>query len=285
MSFASPLRYPGGKSSMAGVLHDIRLLNDLVDLELAEPFAGGAGASLSLLFGSEAPLIHINDLDPAINAFWQSAVNESEAFLDLLDDATLSIEDWKQWRAVYLNKDASRLERGFATFYLNRCNRSGIIKNGGPIGGVGQTGHWSLDARFNKETLSMRLRKLAKYREKISITGQDGIEFIESIEDRGVMFFVDPPYFNKGPALYLNSLNKEYHDLLANKLSEIRDRPWILTYDECPEVRRLYSSWASIRTFSLKYTASARRSGNEVMITPRWMKTPPSAVSRRLNWA
>lgn len=269
---------------MASVLRDTRELNNLVDFELAEPFAGGAGAALSLLFRSEAPRIHINDLDPAIYAFWQSAVNDSEAFLGLLHEVQISVDHWKRWRAIYLDKNASRLERGFATFYLNRCNRSGIIKNGGPIGGVDQKGRWTLDARFNKETLSIRLRKLAGYREKIKITGQDGIEFIESVEDRKVMFFVDPPYFNKGPALYLNSIDKEYHKLLANKLREIRDRPWILTYDDCPEVRGLYGSWANVRTFSLQYTASTRRSGNEVMITPSWMRVPFSAESGRIKW-
>ena len=50
MKTCSPLRYPGGKSAMAELLSEIRRLNGLGDRAIAEPFAGGAGASLTLLF-------------------------------------------------------------------------------------------------------------------------------------------------------------------------------------------------------------------------------------------
>ena len=62
----------------------------------------------------------------------------------------------------------------FSAFYLNRCNRSGIIMNGGPIGGVKQTGKWKLDARFNKAELRRRCEKVAEYRERIHVSGDDG---------------------------------------------------------------------------------------------------------------
>ena len=57
MKTSSPLRYPGGKSAMADLLRSIRRLNGLGSRDLAEPFAGGAGASLSLLFQEEVPKV------------------------------------------------------------------------------------------------------------------------------------------------------------------------------------------------------------------------------------
>ena len=159
MRIASPLRYPGGKASMTNLLRRIRVLNDLNGHAFAEPFAGGAGAALSLLYLRETHEIHINDLDAAIHDFWFSAVHDSESLLEYLDRSPVTVEEWKRWRDIYRGGAASRLERGFAAFYLNRCNRSGIIDGGGVIGGIEQRGRWKIDARFNKDTAARAHRK------------------------------------------------------------------------------------------------------------------------------
>ena len=176
--FASPLRYPGGKAPMAGLLREIRELNDLGSYAVAEPFAGGAGAALSLLLSGDAPRIGINDLDPAIHDFWRSAVYDSEALLACLDASPVSVAEWRRWRGIARAADASPLARGFAAFYLNRSNRSGIIKNGSVIGGLGQGGRWKIGARFNKRTLRARLERIARARDRIRVSNSDGLEFI-----------------------------------------------------------------------------------------------------------
>lgn len=52
---------------------------------------------------------------------------------------------------ILLNSEKhSMLEIGFATFFLNRTNRSGILK-AGVIGGKAQLGKWKIDVRFNKK--------------------------------------------------------------------------------------------------------------------------------------
>ncbi len=275
MRFASPLRYPGGKASLTGVLSEIRRLNALRDYAVAEPFAGGAGASLSLLYCGETPKIHINDLDPAIHAFWQSAVYDTEALLSLLDERPVSVDEWKRQRDIYRTGGTSRLEVGFAAFYLNRCNRSGIIKNGGVIGGLDQGGQWKIGARFTKPTLRKRLERVAARREEISVTGLDGIKFIETLDQASTMYFIDPPYYGKGSRLYLNVPLPDYHERLAAKLRGMGDLAvWVLTYDDCPEVRELYEAWANVQSFSLSYSASERRQGEEILITPKPLRTP-----------
>ncbi len=275
MRIASPLRYPGGKSSLAGVLGEIRGLNELCDHAVAEPFAGGAGASLSLLYHGQTQKIHINDFDPAIHAFWQSAVHESEALLNLLDERPVSVEEWIRQRDIYRAGGPSRLELGFSAFYLNRCNRSGIIKDGGVIGGLDQSGPWKISARFNRPKLRERLQRVAEHRQQIGVTGLDGIEFIGTLDRASTMFFIDPPYYGKGSRLYLNVPLPDYHERLAEKLRGIGDSAvWVLTYDDCPEVRNLYEEWANIQSFSLRYTAAERRQGEEVLITPKALRTP-----------
>jgi len=270
---------------MASLLGHIRKLNGLGELAIAEPFAGGAGASLTLLYLEEAQRIHINDADQAIYEFWWTLVNRPQPFLDMLSKTRVSMAEWRRQRDVYRDSGrVSRLRRGFSAFYLNRCNRSGIIMNGGPIGGVTQAGKWKLDARFNKPELRRRCEKVAEYRERVHVSSDDGIHFIENLDPESTFIFIDPPYFEKGPTLYLDKLEEDYHAALAARLKVMLDAAWVLTYDDCSEVRRMYRGWAAIRPFSLRYAAAQRRTGKELLITPKWMRLPTWQASTSLTW-
>jgi DNA adenine methylase len=285
MKTSSPLRYPGGKSAMANLLAETRRLNGLGERAVAEPFAGGAGAALTLLFLEETHKIYINDADPSIYGFWWTLVNRPQPFLAMLSETRVSMAEWRRQRDVYRsNGRVSRLRRGFSAFFLNRCNRSGIILNGGPIGGVAQDGRWRLDARFPKSELLRRCERVSEYRERIQVSGEDGLQFIERLDPGSTFFFIDPPYFEKGATLYLNALDAEYHEALAARLRAMPTAAWVLTYDNCPHVRRLYRSWASIRPFTLRYTASERRSGKEILISPKWIRLPSHQHSAAINW-
>jgi DNA adenine methylase len=285
MKTLSPLRYPGGKSMMAGLLREIRRLNGLGSRAIAEPFAGGAGASLTLLYNEEAHEIYINDADPAIHDFWWTLVNRHKPFLDMLSRTRVSMAEWRRQRDLYkANNRVSKLRRGFSVFFLNRCNRSGIIMNGGPIGGTRQAGKWKLNARFNKAELRRRCERVIEYGKRIHVSCQDGIDFINNLNSESSFLFIDPPYFAKGQTLYLNALDNEYHAALADRLSVMQDAAWVLTYDDLPEVRRMYRSWAKIRPFSMRYSAAKRRTGKEILITPKWMQLPKWQTSAALLW-
>ena len=285
MRLSSPLRYPGGKSAMAGLLREIRRLNYLGGYALAEPFAGGAGASLALLYLEETKQIFINDADTSIYDFWWSLTNRPTQFLDYLSNAEITIDEWRHQHDVYKRScRASRIQRGFATFFLNRCNHSGIVVTGGPIGGINQTGKWKIDARFNKPNLLSRCNKVVEYRDRISVSNKDGIDFLSSADIQTTMFFIDPPYFEKGATLYLDSLEHQDHRSLAKRLKEMKNDVWILTYDDCPEIREIYSSWANIQPYSLRYTAQTRRYGAEILITPKWLRLPELQNSTGLKW-
>jgi DNA adenine methylase len=282
---SSPLRYPGGKSALAGLLADTRRLNGLGACGVAEPFAGGAGASLTLLYAEATREIYINDADPAIHDFWWALLERPAEFAKLVSSTRVSMAEWRRQRDLYRSGGRrSRLRRAFAAFYLNRCNRSGIIMNGGPIGGVRQTGNWKLGARFNKADLLVRCAKVAEYRARIVVSGLDGLAFIDSTAPTRPLLFIDPPYYEKGRTLYLNALNASYHGRLAERLRALDDQPWILTYDDCREVRWLYRGWAAIRPFALRYAASERRGGRELMITPKWIRLPSSQASAAITW-
>lgn len=274
MRFASPLRYPGGKASMASLLKAIRQLNDMEGHAIAEPFAGGAGASLTLLHRGDVDRVLLNDLDPHIYDFWQASVHSTAEMIDRLDEAPISVHEWRRWREVYKKGAVSQVERGFATLYLNRCNRSGIIWNGGIIGGLAQEGPWKIDARFNKAALRQRLEWLGQKREQIIVSNRDGIECLDTRDLRQALWFIDPPYVTKGRTLYMDTLDIEYHQSLAIHLQNANRTDWVLTYDDCPLVRQLYDGWATVKQFPLLYSAAGRRLGREVLIVPPGLQLP-----------
>jgi DNA adenine methylase len=118
-----------------------------------EPFAGGAGAALRLLYSGKVNRIVLNDFDEFVYKFWMAALYDTERLIKKIKDTLVDIEEWKRQRKVLINSQRkiprSDLDIGFATFYLNRCNRSGIL-SAGPIGGYNQRGKWKIDCRFNK---------------------------------------------------------------------------------------------------------------------------------------
>ncbi len=262
----SPLRYPGGKGLLFSRLRTIIRENDLTSSVYVEPYAGGAGAALALLVSGQVERIAINDLDPAVFAFWNAVVTQPGEFTQLVNNVELSVDEWERQREVYLTSAREdHLPLGFATFYLNRTNRSGVL-NGGPIGGKDQTGNYKIDARFNREGLAERIRLIALHADRIAVTNEDGLDVISRYSDSEDAFiYADPPYFEKAGSLYLNAFQEADHEALAERLKGVERAKWILTYDNVPQVAELYSSLRR-RLFALNYSAHRVMKANEVMV-------------------
>lgn len=264
-NYHSPLRYPGGKTSLLPFFEKIIENYSLEKITYIEPFAGGAGAALALLLSGKVDRIVINDLDKAIYAFWKSSVFNSAKFIKKIKSTPVTIREWKKQKAIYDNPKVSQFDLGFATFFLNRTNMSGIL-DGGPIGGLKQESEYKIDARFNKDTLIERIRQIALYKDKISVFNKDGLKLISKyLDKKNAFIYLDPPYFEKGATLYLNHYKKEDHEALAKKLNQNPDAFWLLTYDNKKEIKSLYPE-RKIVNFSLNYNAYESRKGREVMI-------------------
>lgn len=262
----SPLRYPGGKGLLYSRLRTIIRENNLTSNVYIEPYAGGAGAALALLVSGQVERIAINDLDPAIYAFWKAVVTQPNEFTALVKSVELSVDEWERQREVYLTSARDdHLSLGFATFYLNRTNRSGVL-NGGPIGGKDQTGNYKIDARFNRESLTERIRLIALHADRITVTNEDGLHTIQRYSTQeNAFFYADPPYFEKAGSLYLNAFDDSDHRALAECLKNVQHANWILTYDNVPQVAKLYSGLRR-RLFALNYSAHRVMKANEVMV-------------------
>ena len=280
MKFDSPLRYPGGKAALAPFLAKTISMNDLDGCAYYEPFAGGAGAALRLLRDGAVSCVHINDLDPRIASFWRAAIGESERFADAITSVKLNVREWKRQRDVYLREDSSKpFELGFATFYLNRCNRAGILFGAAPIGGYEQAGKWKLDARFYRETLAERVLYLGRRAAQIHISSMDAQQFLVEKLPRGrgrsrVFAYLDPPYWEKGGRLYFNSYSPKDHNGLAQYMQRQKALNWVMSYDNAQEVRKMYAD-SSISELSVRYSLYRAGGAQELLIAPEHLQLPP----------
>lgn len=263
---ASPLRYPGGKSAMTDFLASTISSLELHKGTYIEPYAGGAGAALALLDRGDVSRIVINDLDPAIFAVWDSIVNDTESFLKLVKETPVTLDEWDRQKSIYKRGDgAGVLALGFATFFLNRTNRSGVL-NAGVIGGRAQTGIYKIDARYNKTKLMSRIQEIGEQSEKIQVTNSDGLATIEAhIGNPNSFIYADPPYFEKGSFLYLNAFADKDHEALAKLLNANPSGNWLLSYDNAPEIVTLYPKRFQ-GTFSLNYSAHRNGKARELLI-------------------
>ncbi|WP_405389662.1 DNA adenine methylase [Streptomyces sp. NBC_01102] len=275
MRYISPLRYPGGKARLAPYISQLMARQRPRPRSYAEPFAGGAGAALRLLVDAEVERIYINDLDQGISAFWRCVFRHSEMFSRMVEKAEVSISAWHKHSEVYRNPDGfDDLQLGFSTFFLNRCNRSGILR-ARPIGGLDQAGDWKIDARFNKQSLASRIRYLGEFGERVTLSQQDARNFIKDIEPNGsdVLLYVDPPYLVQGDRLYLDSLAREDHEELAKVLRET-NLHWFLTYDADKRITDdLYKGFRCAE-FDILHTAQIQRTGVEYAIFGNGLTVP-----------
>jgi DNA adenine methylase len=281
MRYVSPLRYPGGKASLSRFLMDVIDLNNLRGYVYFEPYAGGAGAALTLLRDGVVSRILINDADKRIFAFWQSVLNENERFVSKVLSIPITIEEWYKQREICVTPESHSLfDVGFAAFYMNRCNRSGVLTGAGPIGGYQQDGRWKLGVRFSRESLAERLLTLARVKNAIKVTNLDAIQFLIAYLPSGrqrakTFVYLDPPYVSNGQRLYLNAYHQSDHANVARYLDRQSILPWIMSYDDTEIIRGLYSRH-QISFLPIHYSLQEKRSTKELVIAPHRVSMPQS---------
>lgn len=269
----SPLRYPGGKNKVYSYIKHIIKINSLTSY--IEPFAGGAAIAIKLLLRNEVKQIYLNDFDPSIYSFWKSAIFHTDDFVDLVINTPITMEEWHKQTDIQKGKlqfnltdKNDCLKLGFSTFFLNRTNRSGILK-AGVIGGKKQNGNYKMDCRFNKDNLIERIQLIAKRRDSIHLYNLDAVDFIEQVikKTRNSLTFFDPPYYDKGPALYTNFYEHKDHVELAKSINyKMKNRYWLLTYDTAPQIQCIYKPFnLKSLEYYLNYSVSRPTKGKEFM--------------------
>lgn len=239
----TPLRYPGGKTKYSDLFADIISRNKLENCTFVEVFAGGSGAAIKLLLNGHVKALFLNDLDVVIYSFWKAVKECPTELIRLIRSTRVSMTEWRRQKAIYDRKDTTdTLALAFSTFYLNRCNHSGILE-ARPIGGMTQDGTYRINSRYNKATSIAKINAIAEHADSIEVFDMDGTDFLKHMKrryrNRKCLIYFDPPYFQKGPSLYLNHFSYEDHEALRDS---ILDCPfsWVLSYDTHEDIIDLY---------------------------------------------
>jgi DNA adenine methylase len=277
--YFTPLRYPGGKQRLTPFIAEVLRSNKLLGGHYAEPYAGGAGVAIQLLLSNQVEHIYLNDSSLAIYAFWRSIQRNAEEFCRRIASASLTVDEWRRQRYILKHtKSFPQIDVGFSLFYLNRCNRSGI-PNGGIIGGLNQQGQWKMDARFPRNELIRRVEAVARNRARITVTKLDAEVFIRRLVcklPRRTLVYCDPPYYHQSNRLYLNYYQPEDHVRLARTIQRYLKRPWLVSYDDVPEIRNCYAKRHHIFC-KVQYNAARAYAGTEVFFASDGLKLPDAS--------
>lgn len=259
-TFISPLRYPGGKGRLAPWIALLLKANNLDGGCYVEPYAGGAGVAMYLLLRGYVRRILINDADPIVYTFWRSIVQDPDALIHQIKTRAPTMETREFAKSVLKNMEMHSIsEIAFATFFLNRTSRSGIL-NGGVIGGKAQIGEYKIDARYNRDNLIARIQAIGAKRKHIKVYGLDAINFLNKVEPKlpkKSLIYLDPPYYLKGSQLYRKFYLHEDH-LEISKMATNLTHPTLITYDNTPEIQQMYKGMNST-SLSLHYSTHIDR--------------------------
>lgn len=279
----TPIRYPGGKSKIYPAVREIIEASELSGCRYSEAFCGGAGLAVKLLRDGVVSSIVLNDVDPAVYSMWDAIVNHPDELCAFLGETQPTLEEWNRQHEVLVRSSSPSLELGEAALFLNRTNRSGILM-GGPIGGRSQTGTYGIDARYNVESLSRKIRDISSRSNAISLYNLDASDFIDEVlRPLGghLLANFDPPYVEKGPELYKNSFTAGDHLALAEKIASC-GFPWIVTYDAVPLVDRAYEKFDRY-DLEIGYSAASIKRGREILIAGPGVTIPEGLLTKRSN--
>lgn len=266
----SPLRYPGGKTQLYSFVKNLLKINKIENRIYCEPFSGGAGVAMELLLNNEVDKVILNDIDIGIYSIWKAIIDETEEFLELIECTDITIDNWRQQKKMYeenIDKNEYSIELGFAAFFLNRTNRSGII-NGGPIGGQKQLSKYKIDCRFNKNNLKEKIIDISREKERIELYQKDCknliSEVLVNLPKNQLFTFFDPPYFKQGKNLYYNAFKYKDHVDLRERIKLMNQYYWITTYDFQPEIEEIYKDFNSL-IYKIRYSANRYRKEKEIL--------------------
>ena len=283
--YRTPLRYPGGKQRLAPFVEELLHYNGAIGWSYVEPYAGGAGVAMELLLDNKVSHVYLNDSSVHVYAIWRAIVSDPDEFCRRISRASLSINEWKAHREVVRHpEDHLIADLGFSTFYLNRCNRSGIL-TAGVIGGLAQEGKWRVDARFPRNELINRIEAIARHNNQITVTNLDAERFMlehVNVLPPETLVYCDPPYYERAERLYLNTYAHDDHLRLAKVVQGKLKRPWLVSYDGHPSIVAMYRRRRKFE-YSLHYSATRSYSGREVFIFSDGLRIPPTSCLPYIN--
>jgi DNA adenine methylase len=267
----SPLRYPGGKSRAINTILPL-IPEDFMDYR--EPFIGGGSVFLAVKSREFLPMFSheitftISDINHDLICFWQCVRDCVDQLLEILLEYHREYQNrGRELYRLLKSEDFSvsnPLQRAVRFFIFNRITFSGVMDAGG-------YSQQAFESRFTLSSIE-RVKAVAPLLGETVIETSDYEPFLFK-EGRNVFLFLDPPYYSNAKSKLYGErgiLHSAFdHQRFAEQMRRCPHR-WLITYDDCPEIRDLYS-FAHIRTWQLQYGMNNYKQGkaekgNEVFI-------------------
>jgi DNA adenine methylase len=277
-------RYPGGKNKLRKIIvEDILFYYDEKCSNGApmyvEPFLGAGSIGINLLSTKKVSHVCLNDYDIGIFCFWMSVLDYPDYLCSLVDDFVPSVEKFYEFKEFLLSVSRkfamdNIVDVGFKKMAIHQISYSGLgVMSGGPLGGKDQTSSYPIGCRWSPSHLKSNIRSVHNLLKQSQLHQnkflcKDFRKVINSFSNQRVFYYLDPPYYEKGPELYQYAFGEEDHRCLASLLKECTS-PWILSYDNHDRIRELYS-WAFIKEVKISCTINTKKSSsvkNEFLIT------------------
>lgn len=263
----TPFRWPGAKNKLLSTL--MPYLDDILKGQYSFSDAFVGGGSVLLAVATKYPTIQLfaNDLDYGVYCFWYIIANKDRTQLDAL----LGMMETKPTIELfnYLRKEVplTDVDCAYHCIFFNRCCFSGIARSG-PIGGQNQS-KWTVDCRYNFSKLKSKIEKCHQLLKGRTIVEPQNILEYQYLLDTNDPVYLDPPYFHKGDMLYTEKMNNFDHNKMADILN--KRTHWVLSYDDCPEIKQLYKN-NRIIDVSARYCIDGKKTDwkgkNELIILP-----------------
>jgi DNA adenine methylase len=263
----TPFRYPGSKNKLLPVLMKY-IENILVDQDnFTDVFVGGGSVLLEVAQKYPNIRLYANDKDYWVYCFWKiiSAIDPIQ-FLDLLKliDQSPTLEQFYKLRE---EKTTDEVRCAYKAIYFNRTTFSGIFYSG-PIGGKEQKSAYTIDCRYNSKKLRSKIEKCRNLLcGRTTVTNKHFVDLPQMYTDGPK--YLDPPYYHKGDALYIEKMTTSDHFDLAVLLHSRKN--WVLSYDDCDNVKELYDGHKIIdlaARYCINGIKESWKHKNELIILP-----------------
>lgn len=244
----SGLRYPGGKT------RSIDLLDKFVPSEhkvFISPFVGGGSFEICLSRRGE---VMCYDIFKPLVTYWQWLLRDPGLLADAVQICMpVSSNKFKELRTWLLeNLELDTIQVAATYFVINRCSFSGTTLSGG----------YSKEAATKRFTQSSIDRIRETNLQNITVNHQS---FETTLHDPGDIFiFADPPYYTAKKLYGVNGEGQNIdHTLLRDLIT--RHKNWLITYDDCPEIRALYDGYTFVEA-AWAYGMNKSKKSNEIII-------------------
>ncbi|MFN4018211.1 MAG: DNA adenine methylase [Reyranella sp.] len=250
--------YIGGKRNLADTI--IQRIRRTPHTQYAEPFVGMGGVFMRRPFRAQSEVI--NDLSRDVATLMRVLQRHYVAFLDTLKWQLSSRAEFE--RLMKVDPDTlTDLERSARFLYLQR------LAFGGKVRGRNFGVSYNLGARFDLTKLVPLLEAAHERLAGVTIECLPWDAFVDRYDRKGVLFFLDPPYWGSEDDYGRGQFPREQFELLADRLRRIEGR-FLVSLNDVPEVRRLFRG-CQIEPVQTTYTLAggpkAAKQAKELLIS------------------